>query len=302
MGEPDGLQVRACTAQDVDAVLALARADEERVAGRPSELTVGDVREWMQPVDLATCSWLVTRPDQQRPVGVAWLAPQASALGFSFPFAEGDRASVLALLVDRIERRAAELALPRLHLGGLLPNRELEDLAHARGYRPVRRFYDMAITLDAAPSAVALPEGFTLRRMTVERGPAFHRALSEAFEDHWEHHPEPFDEWWRYRTSDPDFDLSWWFTIDDGDEIAAAVRTAPGRNGGVYVGALGVRRSWRGRGLAKAMLRETFSRAWEAGYRRVTLGVDASSPTGATQLYRSVGMTVELESEFWEKA
>jgi hypothetical protein len=35
--------------------------------------------------------------------------------------------------------------------------------------------------------------------------------------------------------------------------------------------------------------------------RRVTLGVDAESLTGATQLYESVGMTVESAAVVYEK-
>ena len=302
MGDSDGLEVRACTAEDVDAVLALARAEEERVVDRPSQLMAADIRGWWGPIDLATCTWLVTAAGTDRPVGTGWLYPEGTELGLSFPSAIGDRPRVLAVLVDRVEARAAELGLQRLHLGALLPDPAMEQLALGRGYRPVRRFYDMAITLDGAPPAVALPDGFTLRPATVEDARDIHAALSEAFEDHWEHHAEPFEEWWSSRSSDPEFDISWWFVVLDGDRTAAAIRTAPNRNGGVYVTTLGVRRAWRGRGLAKALLHHVFARAWEAGFRRVSLGVDASSPTGATALYRSVGMIVELESGVWEKA
>jgi hypothetical protein len=35
---------------------------------------------------------------------------------------------------------------------------------------------------------------------------------------------------------------------------------------------------------------------------RATLGVDAANPTGATHLYESVGMHVDLEVTVWEKA
>ena len=38
------------------------------------------------------------------------------------------------------------------------------------------------------------------------------------------------------------------------------------------------------------------------GMPRVTLGVDAENPTGATQLYESVGMHVEQENVVYEKA
>jgi hypothetical protein len=46
----------------------------------------------------------------------------------------------------------------------------------------------------------------------------------------------------------------------------------------------------------------TFREFYDRGLPRVTLGVDAESPTGATKLYESVGMEVEQENVVFEKA
>src|SRR4051812_28699273 len=301
MVDAAALTVRACTADDAGTVLALAQADEERVSGRPSRLVEGDVRDWWQTVDLATDSWLLGAPGSPEAGAVTWLdRPPGADVGIAFPIV--DRHEALPVLVDLVERRAAELALPRLQLGVLVPDRPAEAVLADRGYREVRRFFDMAIELDGPPPAVVLPEGFTLRTATLEDGSAFHETIDEAFRDHWEFHPRPFEEWWQLRTSDPDFDISWWFLVQEGDRMVAAMRNVPARNGGVYVAMLGVRRDQRGRGLAKALLAHTFARAQEAGFPRVTLGVDATNPTGATALYRSMGMTTQLESAVWEKA
>jgi ribosomal protein S18 acetylase RimI-like enzyme len=317
MSDAGSWAVRPCTTDDVQTVLTLVRADEERVSGRPSRLVEGDVRDWWQTVDLAKESWLLVPPasdsgsgsragsgsgsgsDSGAAVGVVWLDRQGAGLAACFPIATD--AQAVPALVDLAEGRAVDVGLERLHVVVLVPDRAAEELLTARGYREVRRFYDMAIELEAPPSPVDLPDGFSLGTATPEDGPAFHATITEAFEDHWESHPLPYDEWWRVRTGDPDFDISWWFTVRDGDEVVAAVRNVPARNGGVYVAALGVRRTWRGRGLAKALLQHTFARAYEAGFPRITLGVDATNPTGATALYRRVGMTVEHESAAWEK-
>ena len=40
---------------------------------------------------------------------------------------------------------------------------------------------------------------------------------------------------------------------------------------------------------------------FERGMARVTLGVDAENPTGATHLYERVGMHVEQENVVFEK-
>ena len=47
------------------------------------------------------------------------------------------------------------------------------------------------------------------------------RDEDEAFHDHWEHHPRPFDEWWRENRNQPEYDPTFWFVIRTADgEIA----------------------------------------------------------------------------------
>jgi ribosomal protein S18 acetylase RimI-like enzyme len=130
---------------------------------------------------------------------------------------------------------------------------------------------------------------------------AFHAALEESFAQHWEHRPESFDRWWGRQVAKPDHDPSLWFLVRDGEEVAAVARNDPDRSGGGWIGALGVRPGWRGRGLAKALLLHSFREFHRRGQRRVGLGVDSENATGATQLYESVGMTVDQEQVIWEK-
>jgi mycothiol synthase len=203
-----------------------------------------------------------------------------------------------AQLVDRSEAWANGRA-PRVHQVALGGDEAAERLFLARGYHEARRFYEMAIHLDAAP---AVPGGVVVEPFREEEVRAFHAALDEAFQDHWEHHSHPFDEWWARHRKSVNFDPSLWFLIRDGDEIAAVARNEPDRNGGGYVGALGVRRPWRGRGYGRALLLHTFAEFYNRGTPRVTLGVDAQNPTGATKLYESVGMDVEQENVVFEKA
>jgi len=299
MPDVGAFTVRACSIDDVETVLALVRADELRVSGRPSRLVEGDIRDWWQSIDLAANSWLLIPSRSEEAAAVVWLEQQGTDLGIAFPIAA--RQDALPLMVDIVEHRAGELGLERLQVAVLMSDPPAERLLADRGFREVRRFFEMAIELDGPPPAVVLPDGFTLQAVIPEDAPAFHATIDEAFQDHWEHHPLPFDEWWQRRTADPDFDISWWFTIREGDRTVAAIRNIPGRNGGVYVATLGVRRDRRGRGLARALLVHTFARSYEAGFSRITLGVDASSPTGATALYRRVGMSTELETAVWEK-
>jgi mycothiol synthase len=202
-------------------------------------------------------------------------------------------------MAERAEQLGRERGFARMHTWVLLEDTAAGELFRGRGYAEVRRFYDMAIELDAAPPAPVVPDGLALDGFRPADARAFHAAIEEAFLDHWDWHGTPFEQWWERRRND---DHSLWFVVRDGDEIAAAVRNDPDRNGGGHVGALGVRRRWRGRGLGRALLHRTFGEFWARGITRVTLGVDAQNPTGATKLYESVGMEVEMEAVVFEKA
>jgi len=46
----------------------------------------------------------------------------------------------------------------------------------------------------------------------------------------------------------------------------------------------------------------TFGEFHRRGLNRVSLGVDAENPSGATKLYESVGMATELEQVVYERA
>ena len=59
-----------------------------------------------------------------------------------------------------------------------------------------------------------------------------------------------------------------------------------------WIRSLFVRRPWRRRGLGMALLLDAFRRFHERGERKVGLGVDAESETGATRLYERAGMQV----------
>lgn len=293
------MNVRPATRDDFPAMLALLVEEEEHVNGRPSRLGPQDLGAWLRRTDLDHDSWLFEVDGELAAFG--WCDPEPGgdvvvAVGAIRPAWKGR--GLGTALVQRSEERGRAHGAQRLHQIVLGNDPAASALFRAHGYREVRRFYEMAIHLDRAPQAPGLPiETFVERDAR-----AFHDALDEAFQDHWEHHGVAFEEWWERHTSSPNFDPSLWFLIRDGDEIAAVARNEANRNGGGYIGALGVRRPWRGRGYAKALLLHSFREFYERGLPRVTLGVDAENPTGATHLYERVGMEVEQENVVFERA
>jgi mycothiol synthase len=68
-----------------------------------------------------------------------------------------------------------------------------------------------------------------------------------------------------------------------------------------YVNTLGVVRPWRRRGIGLALLHHAFGELGGRGKKRVGLGVDGSSLTGAVRLYEQAGMHVERRRILYEK-
>jgi mycothiol synthase len=295
------MNTRPITDADIEVVLALAVEDESVLQGRPSRLGTNDVRGWLARVDLEKDSWLYEQEDKL--VAVSWF-DFIDDLGFFVGIvAQGAKDRGLGTcIVGTGEARARERGAARVQTFGLEQDSAAADLFEQHRFTLVRRFYEMGIELEDAPVVPALPEGFRLETFRMEDARPYYAALDAAFEDHWEHHSIGFDRWWEERQGAHDFDPTLWFLVRAGDEVAAVVRNEPDRNGGGYVGAIGVQRVWRGKGLGRALLLRTFAEFYSRGVPRVTLGVDAESPTGATKLYESVGMTTENAAVVYEKA
>jgi mycothiol synthase len=290
------MTIRPIVPDDAVAIARLIRADEEALRGKRSHVAVEDVRMWWSRTDLGNDSWLFEEDGAL--VAAGWFELHGDVGTFVGAVAHGAKGRGLgSSLVDRGEARALEREAAKIHTWVLPEDERALELLSARGYRAVRRFYEMAIDLADEPRVSGPPSPLVLESFRESDARAFHEAMDDAFRDHWEWHGMPFDEWWAMRR---DNDHSLWFVVRDGDEIAAAVRNEA-REASGYVGMLGVGRAWRGCGLGKALLHRTFAEFWRRGLPRVTLGVDAESPTGATQLYESVGMALENETVVYEK-
>ncbi|HEY2353473.1 MAG TPA: GNAT family N-acetyltransferase [Gaiellaceae bacterium] len=289
------MNTRPATRDDYAAIASLFTAADEAILGHPITIDVSEVDGWLHGVSLETNTWLV---EEDGKLVAASFAQNRDGLGIFagsvLPEAEGRGYG--SGLVELAMKRLAEEGSTRLHAWTNAGHERAAAIFRTRGFGEVRTFWDMGIDLDVEP-----PEPSVAIDVFREgEGPAFHAALEEAFEDHWEPHPEPFESWWARQIGRSNYDPSLWFVIRDGDEIAAVCRNEERESCG-YVGALGVRRDWRGRGYGRALLLHTFREFRRRGQPRVTLGVDAANPTGATKLYESVGMRALREDVVWEK-
>jgi ribosomal protein S18 acetylase RimI-like enzyme len=295
------VNARPVTSDDFPALAAFLAEDETVLFGRPSRLGLADVAAWFSGVDLSSDTWLFE--DGGALVALGWVETyddKGMAVGVVHNRRRG--CGLGSELVDRSEDRLRTLGVARIQNVTLAADMTAPPLLSGRGYREVRRFREMTIELrDDPPAVPVLPDGFRIEPFSAALAQDFHAALEEAFADHWEHEPEPFEEWWRRQLAIPDHDPSLWFLVRTDQDVVAATRNAPERSGGGWIGALGVRPAWRGRGLAKALLVHSFREFHRRGQRRVGLGVDSENATGATKLYEGVGMVVESEQVVWEK-
>lgn len=282
---------------DAPAVAALISAEEERFYGRPGRITGADILMFLQ---YAKEAWVWE--EDGRLVASATYGMHGDAANTRGVVAEKGRGLGTEIL-ERGETFARAEGAKRILTGAPEPDAAARELLESRGYREVRRFYEMAIVQTEEPPEHALPAGLVVDELRDDEYEAFYEALNESFAEHWEWHPDPFDEWFERRKGQHrDEHGPVWFVVRDGDELAGVTRNDASVAGGGYVGAIGVRPAWRGKGVAKALLYRTFAEFWRRGTTRVTLDVDSQNATGAVALYESVGMQVDSCGVAFEKA
>jgi len=197
-------------------------------------------------------------------------------------------------------------------LTGILDaDRDAQELLRSEGFDLVRHGWRMEIDLDSGTPlrAPEWPAGVVVRAMRVGQDErATIQTVRDSFRDHWAYVEQPFEEeferWQHFMKNDKDFDPAIWFLAWDGDEVVGVSLCWPKANDDPdmgWVGTLGVRRAWRRKGLGLALLRHSFGEFHRRGKRRVGLGVDAHSLTGATRLYEKAGMRVARVHNIYEK-
>ena len=180
----------------------------------------------------------------------------------------------------------------------------------AAGMNQIRHSFRMRAVMDMAPDAPVWPDGISLRSYNPEQDArTVYEVDEEVFMDHFgfikEDPQEGFERFMHHMTGDDSYDPSLWFlAVDKNDEIVAIClcrRYGPEDKEAGYVSSLGVKRPWRRQGIAQALLLEAFGEYYQRGKTKVDLGVDAESLTGATDLYKKVGMIVLRQYDMYEK-
>ncbi len=206
-------------------------------------------------------------------------------------------------LVRAAWRRAVESPLGGPAEGGWMQSFLLESEAAGQslvqhlGYTPIRYAFRMQRDLAHPNPQPPLPAGIELRPALPDHFRAIWEAQREAFQDHWGYSPWP-EEAYRRFVEFPHYDPLLWRVAWEGDQVAGMVlnyinadeNARFGRRRG-YTEDIAVRRPWRRRGLASALIARSLTALKERGMAEAVLGVDAENRMGALSVYERLGYT-----------
>jgi GNAT superfamily N-acetyltransferase len=178
-------------------------------------------------------------------------------------------------------------------------------------FSPSRYFFSMKRDLHQPIQAQPLPQGLELRRVEPDHMERIFWALDEAFRDHWGHEDateKDFQDWLKRAQTLPQRDPSIWVVAWDGDEVAGMVLNAVfaeenkvlARKWG-WTDPICVRRPWRKRGLASALIMHSLVMFKDMGMDTAALGVDSNNPNGALGIYERCGFEAYQQFIAWEK-
>ena len=300
------LAVRAPTPQDAAGLAEVLNA-HAAATGRAADETPEGVRRWFELEDLDPAHDMFLAVEGERIVGYADVTAPGAAreiVNVDLRVPPG-RDHAVERLLEEAERRAAELADAGARVRA--PANEGDDEYRAalsrHGFVVVRSSYTMKIDLERPSAEPVWPDGLASRPFHRGEERAVYDAYVEAFADHWGFVPETFADWCTWNLG-PSQDTSLWRLVEDRGEIAALCMSKPSRGGDDtlgWVGVLAVRPAWRRRGLARALLLESFGLFRSIGRPRAALGVDGENTTGALALYEGVGMRATSRSDTWER-
>jgi mycothiol synthase len=180
----------------------------------------------------------------------------------------------------------------------------LREAVEADGWKPVRHSFQMRIDLNDEVPEPRWPDGISARTIQPGDEQPLYEANAEAFADDWAFVRQPFEQWSSEAFGRENFDPALVLVAKEGGEVAGFSINGWHASGDPqfgWIGSLGVRPQWRRRGLATALLHQSFRDFRERGATRVGLGVDAENPTGAVDLYEGVGMEVARRNVTYEK-
>ena len=294
-GLPDGFQFRAAVATDATAIANLWCARSLAILGA-ADTDEEEIHAWMTTPDAAR-EFRVVTDGRGVVTGVLFngYAQTSEHVVVMVEVAMEHVGGPLheALLDEAIAAANRSAGGRPICVTGMTADPAMRSLAERRGLVPVRYFPLRHRDFSEPIDKPVWPDGFEFRPVDVATElAAAHECFVEAFRDHYGGSFLSLVEF-QQQTTLSTYDADLWLAVWQGGQVVAAScthPTFPDIEGYGYVAELGVRRDARGKGLAIALLLETFRRMRAKGLRGCALHVDAESATGATRLYDRAGM------------
>ncbi len=177
------------------------------------------------------------------------------------------------------------------------------------GFAPERHFTLLVRPrLDDVPPPPPLPPGVEVRTAEPAHRRAVWEADVEAFRDHWGT-PDTSEAAYERFVHESAQRLDLWQVAWAGDQVAGHVLVAVDEDENAALGvsrgwldSVAVRRPWRRRGLATALVVRALHALRDAGYDSAVLGVDVANPQDALDLYRRVGFEIVSSATAYRRA
>jgi mycothiol synthase len=286
---PAGLASRPLALDDAHAVFELIAAQEATDLDEVMIEEADIVGDWSQPsFDVAASTIGVFDGEQLVAYGEVGREGRCDAAVRPDHRGRGIGTAVARWMQDHARARGiAEIGMP-------VPQGSAGDrLLDALGYRVRWESWGLSLLDGATVPERELPEGYVVRE-----------ADPSEYEQVWEVQEDAFLEWSdRDRSSYEDFEAAvvgrpgfepWNLRVavgPDGAVVGVSVVIVSDNGSTGFVDRLAVRRDQRNRGIAQALLVDSFARAREHGTTTAELSTD--SRTGALPLYERVGMVAE---------
>ena len=183
-------------------------------------------------------------------------------------------------------------------------------LLERAGYAPARYFLEMVRPdLEAIPNC-PLPAGLEVRPVRPEHYRAIWEADVEAFRDHWGYTQRTEADYQQWLNDGVEFQPEIWKVAWDSrsGQVAGMVlgfifegQNARYQRRRGWTENICVRRPWRRRGLAHALIAENLRELKARGMTEAALGVDAENLSGALRLYQSMGFREVYHNTIYRK-
>jgi mycothiol synthase len=309
---PQDFQMRATTMDDLGKVVQLLTATDLADSGEP-QWSEENLRAFWQADDVhvETDTWIVVAPNEEV---AGYAARRRSGPGRIRSFlyvlpayrGRGIEPYLLKQMETGLLHHGAEVfaeAQVKIVIQMRGRNQEGRRGLEEAGYILARSFSIMEIILDRPFPNPQWAEGITVRPFVPEQDEhAVYTVDEEIANDERDHRPMTFEAWknWYYLDQE-EFDPTLWFLAYTRNELVGVALNRSSRAKGEILH-LGVRRSWRHKGLGMALLLHTLATFMQRNVYKISLSVDTQNLTGAHRLYERAGMYVTDQYHTYEKS